>query len=849
MINNLVTHSGFLEIVGVIFEHMKYNLLKLLLLSLIFTSCASYNYDNDLSIKNRTIVLTTSNLELDGNNVKFWCGASHRNNEPIYRSIPELEKAASLNGIVLPKHGDTMFLVIPDLKHKPTANPNLILLTHPNYEPIYLDIKRTPRASALFKDIGLGLLTLGIPIIVDIHNSDFYKISNKSKFITVNFKYKESFIYDEFNKIRNSQNPEVFDIWINRYSKSVGSGNDFRGGVFELVKLATNTKDSLELYMVLSNLPKENQMAIAVLEKFIQTHQSSIYHKKALDIQSDFHRKVTLATLFSRFQENNSKNQQTIILDKIKSDFPNITKGKSDKDFIIEIIENTPHINGAITIWDVGYMDYLHDIKKLGSLNRYSWNIRQKPLFASKTIDMNTFAFELSQLGIQDNSSFYEKLSFSNGSLVGLNSLFKGELPYFSIDFKSDGTKIISYYYTKIDEINKGLSISDREECKKGTLGTRIFILPDNSEFGYEYYKKWGNVLNSQIERCNEIIALAKSRIANPTSIADFDYAISELEQGLSYFKSFPKSDDIVKLNSSCKVGNPTPVGELNALNKNSEYNDASVQRLCNAINAGCLPPKEMVVISSKQPASKIWRTNEGTVAFKFISSDNKIYYYDEIMKWQSQSRELSYDEYQSSLRKGTDVVYERGTWACGDLTGLTGTERLPLPDFGVFDKHTGQLADFNGDLTKALWSVNSQKDKYISEEPIRLAQEKKEAMRQEAIRVAKEKEAIQWMADIIARSRQYDKSNNSNYSPSNSPSNNSNSSCTACNGSGKLICQHCNGSQNVMCYVCKGRGGYEINGNYRSCGGCGADGYSSCNKCNSGYNSCRSCNGSGKIR
>jgi hypothetical protein len=845
MINNLVTHSGFLEIVDVIFEHMKYNFLKLLLLSLIFTSCASYNYDDDLSIKNRTIVLSTSNLELDGNNVKFWCGASHRNNEPIYRSIPELEKAASLNGIVLPKHGDTMFLVIPDLKHKPTANPNLILLTHPNYEPIYLDIKRTPRASALFKDIGLGLLTLGIPIIVDIHNSDFYKISNKSKSITVNFKYKESFIYDEFNKIRNSQNPEVFDIWINRYSKSVGSGNDFRGGVFELVKLATNTKDSLELYMVLSNLPKENQMAIAVLEKFIQTHQSSIYHKKALDIQSDFHRKVTLATLFTRFQENNSKNQQTTILDKIKSDFPNITKGKSDRDFIIEIIENTPNINGAVTIWDVGYMDYLRDIKKLGSLNRYSWNIRQKPLFASKTIDMNTFAFELSQLGIQDNTSFYEKLSFSNGSLFGLNSLFKGNFPYFSIDFKADGTKIISYYYTIIDEMNKGVSIWAREECKKGTLGSRIFILPDNSEYGYEYYTGGGVVRNSQIERCNAIIALAKSRIASPTSIADFDNAISELEQGLIYFKSFPKShNDIGESNSSCKVGNPT---------SNSTYeSNPDIRTLCKAINAGCLPPKDKVVISSKQPTSKLWNTNEGRVGFKFISADNKIIYYYSDMQWVSQSREVSHDEYQSSLgklKKETAVLYERGTWACEDLTSLPGASSVFASTPGVLDNYTVQLADFNGDLTKALSSVNSQKDKYISEEPIRLAQEKKEAMRQEAIRVAKEKEAIQWMADIIARSRQYDKSNNSNYSPSNSPSNNSNSSCTACNGSGKLICQHCNGSQNVMCYVCKGRGGYEINGNYRSCGGCGADGYSSCNKCNSGYNSCRSCNGSGKIR
>ena len=848
MINNLVTHYGFFEIVDVIFEHMKYNFLKLLLLSLIFTSCASYNYDDDLSIKNRTIVLSTSNLELDGNNVKFWCGASYRNNEPIYRSIPELENAASLNGIVLPKHGDTMFLVIPDLKHKPTANPNLILLTHPNYEPIYLDIKRTPRASALFKDIGLGLLTLGIPIIVDIHNSDFYKISNKSKFITVNFKYKESFIYDEFNKIRNSQNPEVFDIWITRFSKSVGSGNDFRVGVFELVKLATNTKDSIELSIVLSNLPKENQMAIAVLEKFIQTHQSSIYQKKALDIQSDFHRKVKLATLFSRFQDNNSKNQQTIILDKIKSDFPNITKGKSDRDFIIEIIENTPNINGSVTIWDVGYMDYLRDIKKLGSLNRYSWNIRQKPLFASKTIDMNTFAFELSQLGIQDNTSFYEKLSFSNGSLFGLNSLFKGNFPYFSIDLKADGTKIISYYYTIIDEMNKGVSIWAREECKKGTLGSRIFILPDNSEYGYEYYTGGGVVRNSQIERCNEIIALAKSRIASPTSIADFDNAISELEQGLIYFKSFPKThNDIGESNSSCKVGNPT---------SNSTYeSNPDIRTLCKAINAGCLPPKDKVVISSKQPTSKLWNTNEGRVGFKFISADNKIIYYYSDMQWVSQSREVSHDEYQSSLgklKKETAVLYERGTWACEDLTRLPGASSVFASTPGVLDNYTVQLADFNGDLTKALRSVNSQKDKYISEEPIRLAQEKKEAMRQEAIRVAKEKEAIQWMADMMARSKQYDNDNgNAGYDPNYNGAPAS-GSCSRCTGTGYVNCSSCNGTTEVECRDCSGKGMNRYGGSLGTCTICGGRGRKPCRDCyafQKGRKKCFDCNGSGKIR
>jgi hypothetical protein len=254
-----------------------------------------------------------------------------------------------------------------------------------------------------------------------------------------------------------------------------------------------------------------------------------------------------------------------------------------------------------------------------------------------------------------------------------------------------------------------------------------------------------------------------------------------------------------------------------------------------------------MVVIPSKQPTSKLWVTNQGTIAFKFISSDNKIYYYDETMKWQSQLRELSHDEYQSSLRKGTDVVYERGTWACKDLTELTGTD---YSDFGVFDKHIGKFADFNGDLNNLLEFVNSQKDKYISEEPIRLAQEKKEAMRLEAIRVAKEKEAIQWVADMMARAKQSENSNNG-YDPnySGAPAK---GRCSRCSGTGYLNCSSCNGTTEVACSSCRGNG---INYYYHppiSCSVCGGRGRKPCQECSSyrkGRQKCSDCNGSGEIR
>ena len=41
---------------------MKYNLLKLLLLSLICTSWASYNYDSYTSTRNRTVTINSDNV-------------------------------------------------------------------------------------------------------------------------------------------------------------------------------------------------------------------------------------------------------------------------------------------------------------------------------------------------------------------------------------------------------------------------------------------------------------------------------------------------------------------------------------------------------------------------------------------------------------------------------------------------------------------------------------------------------------------------------------------------------------------------------------------------------------------
>jgi hypothetical protein len=223
MSNNLVTHSGFLEIVDVIFEHMKYNLLKLLLLSLIFTSCASYNYD-----------YTTSN---DGS-IKI-----KADNQKRFEVVTKYDSKIIADGSGL------IFTQLPNLTKK---NLTLLLICE-NYDTVELKIKRAPRTDVLIKDMCLG----GLPLFIDLFKSDFYRISKKSKSLNVHFELSQSYMASELDKIRFSKEIVKFQQWIDKYPKSV------------LLDSVIYIRDSLELN---ETLKTESEFA---LQEFIKTHSQS----------------------------------------------------------------------------------------------------------------------------------------------------------------------------------------------------------------------------------------------------------------------------------------------------------------------------------------------------------------------------------------------------------------------------------------------------------------------------------------------------------------------------------------------------------------------------------------------
>ena len=142
-------------------------------------------------------------------------------------------------------------------------------LSGDNLESQYIKIKRTPRAGVIVMDVLLSPITFGLPILIDPFRPDFYKISKKSKNITVFLKYTQEYMLQEYKKIESSSKPEVFSEFITKYYYS------------NCVDLATNKKDSLEFNMALS---KSNEKAI---DEFISNHATSKFLPKAQTIKNE----------------------------------------------------------------------------------------------------------------------------------------------------------------------------------------------------------------------------------------------------------------------------------------------------------------------------------------------------------------------------------------------------------------------------------------------------------------------------------------------------------------------------------------------------------------------------------
>ncbi|MFN5319584.1 MAG: hypothetical protein ACK5CY_12155, partial [Bacteroidia bacterium] len=222
---------------GLVKKCIKYRYCILCLFLALLNSCASYKYDSYDKRSNSTVNIYSDNVQ-------------------DFVAINGTEESKSNNG--------KLALSI-SLKRKKTT----IDLIHPNYEQQTITVKRSVRGGPLAKDILLSPLTFGLPIIIDVFRSDFYKVNRNTKEFKIHFEYKQSFMRDEYYSIYDSSNPEEFSNWLSLYPKSEIKGRVLRH------------RDSLELNIALN---KKTEYAI---DEFISSHQNSHFLPKAKSIKSE----------------------------------------------------------------------------------------------------------------------------------------------------------------------------------------------------------------------------------------------------------------------------------------------------------------------------------------------------------------------------------------------------------------------------------------------------------------------------------------------------------------------------------------------------------------------------------
>ena len=230
-------------------------ILVYIFIAIFLGSCASFNYENQT--ENRTITIK---------NVK---GVNYRITSK--KSDVQIGMATSYE---------------TEIELEGLAREHLTLvLSHPNYESQEISIKRIPRVKALLKDIGLGIFTFGIPLLIDCFNEDFYKVSSKSKEISVDFKFKQSYMSGQFENIKHSKNPQNYADWLERYPYS------------DLYGVVLDKKDSLELEIALSTR-KEYE-----IDDYIKNRRDSRFLSMAIGIKREM---VEARTSFNIAKEENS---------------------------------------------------------------------------------------------------------------------------------------------------------------------------------------------------------------------------------------------------------------------------------------------------------------------------------------------------------------------------------------------------------------------------------------------------------------------------------------------------------------------------------------------------------------
>jgi hypothetical protein len=231
---------------------------------------------------NKTIYIAIISILVSSCSSLFYSNRSQNNTFTINSNVKnfEIKFPYSRNETYTSNNGNFRY-TLPKLSRSYTT----VDIVSKDYVSQRITLKKSVRIGPLLLDLLSFPLTLGIPVLVDVFKSDFYKISDDSKNNTITLLNTQSFMTSQFNKIKGTKNPEIYDRFIEGYPFS------------EKKELAINSRDSLEFKFALDSYNEQN------ITKFIQNRPTSIFIPSATKIEAEF---VKNRIAFSKLETSSS---------------------------------------------------------------------------------------------------------------------------------------------------------------------------------------------------------------------------------------------------------------------------------------------------------------------------------------------------------------------------------------------------------------------------------------------------------------------------------------------------------------------------------------------------------------
>ncbi|MDT8887145.1 hypothetical protein PQG44_05630 [Aquirufa sp. LEPPI-3A] len=271
-----------------------------------------------------------------------------------------------------------------------------------DYETQRINLKKSIRTVPLLLDILYLPATFGIPLVIDLLKSDFYKISSASKNSKITLVNTQSFMLGKFDKIRDSKNSEV----LNRFVKDYPS--------FNKIDMVINLRDSLEFNLAIESNKEQN------ITNFIKSRPTSKYLSKATKIESEFTK--------TRIEFSNVKLKNTVeAFGSFINNFPNAIQISEAHRLLVEAAERDALKSFTSTKKIIFFNDYLIPNKK------YLSNID----FSNKKALIISTILKAIEIEIANKDLIVVKSNYSNYNLLNKNNIDLSDLNKFSEIFQS----------------------------------------------------------------------------------------------------------------------------------------------------------------------------------------------------------------------------------------------------------------------------------------------------------------------------------------------------------------------------------------------------------------------------